>query len=138
MLGLAGQALSVQGCLHLRGLLHPQLVVDPVGRALPVVPHSPGFKVFTSNSPKETAMMVVSRYRPNVRAPSEPKRLTSPIPATPLMMLKSTKGTATNFSILMKIFPKGSIQSRLNRLQPMKLLSRAHATPAAIPMRMRT
>ncbi len=47
------------------------------------------------------------------------------MPATPVMMLKSTSGTAISFSRLMKMSPKGATQSRLKRLQPRWLLMMA-------------
>jgi hypothetical protein len=51
----------------------------------------------------------------------------------PLIMENNTNGTAINFSKLMKILPKGSIQLIVNSLQPILLESKAYNTPSTSP-----
>src|SRR5690554_4759319 len=50
------------------------------------------------------------------------------------MMDTSTKGTAINFNKLMKIVPKGAIQSTVKELHPKELDTRAQTIPKISPI----
>jgi len=80
------------------------------------------------------AKTVVKKYIPRVLSPNRPRLDGSPNPATPEIILKSTSGTAINFSRLMKMVPKGAIQSIVKELQPKELLTRAQSTPKNKPI----
>ena len=53
---------------------------------------------------------------------------------TPLIIEKRTNGTATNLSRLRKMVPKGSIQFKVNSLQPNTLESIAQIIPNNKPL----
>ena len=94
----------------------------------------PGLKVLAINMPMHAARTVDPMYNAKVFTPILPKVATSlkfPIPA---IIENKTNGIAISFKRLMKIVPKGAIQSMVNSLHPMEELSIAHTIPKTNPM----
>ena len=95
---------------------------------------SPGSRILTITSPIETAITVVARYIPMVLNPILDNLEISFKSVTPLIKDAKIKGTAITFNALMKILPKGLIQSIANDLPKGNWINTmATKTPIAIP-----
>jgi len=66
--------------------------------------------------------------------PIRPSFLKSASDATPVIRDARTSGTAINFRRLMKIVPKGAIQSEVNEPQPRTAATTPKATPRIRPI----
>ena len=69
-------------------------------------------------SPTTIATTVVRMYRPMVRTPILLSLLMSCRSVMPLMRLATMRGTAISFRLLIKMVPKGLIQSLTNAPHP--------------------
>src|SRR5690554_7341443 len=71
----------------------------------------------------------------SVFPPILPKLAGSPMFATPLIIETKTNGTAINFKRLIKMVPKGAIQSKVKALHPIVLDRSAQIIPKTSPIR---
>ena len=66
---------------------------------------SPGAIIIATNKAKEIAIPVVKIYKPKALTPTRPKTDTSPMPHTPQINEKVTKGTTNIFNALTNAVP---------------------------------
>ena len=99
----------------------------------PCAKYSPGRMIFTNTKPKETASIVVIRYRAMVFRPRRDKREMFFKSETPFISENKMRGMATSFSRLIKMIPQGLIKSAVKLISDNFAEKRPYSTPSTNP-----
>ena len=89
--------------------------------------------MLTTRSPMVMATTVVMRYSPMVRPPIAERLERSFKSDTPLIKEARMSGMAINFNMLIKMVPKGLIQSTIKPFQPILAPKTPKSTPNNMP-----